>query len=473
MKLLLQVVACMAIAMGSPGQVVAAPDQPDAKLAQQMVFEVTVQYAGTQVGRLVQPGFLVGEAGMGVTSYNALHSAQSARATFAGQPGAYEVLILRAEPSLDLALIRLKPEKDAPALTSYLKPAVGDLKDRQPVWTLQSSVAFDDTKASPGIVQVSSENTSHSKDLAFDAPGWIGGNVYQDRHTSGCPLVDERGRLIGVQVWSWPGPGRPVGLTAKAVDDIVQAYSDDCDKAKAKGEDPPQIRVSEARVKFHDKKLISAVFPQMVWDAKAASGAERAKSEAKLLATNLKCKACDGTGKANDSKKKGRAAKCEVCDGAKIVDETKFKAIIQRAADAIAAVQPGTDTYDAVLTLLADAADECAKLNERAFSARLNDDARTQLDPKRIKRGEAVMFSGSLSRERTLSNWDKDVAVIVPGWDAKTKILAIAPDDAGKLDSHESALIVGVVSGFVSVGPSQQCVVLGRVMVVPRRDRVR
>ncbi len=59
------------------------------------------------------------------------------------------------------------------------------------------------------------------------------------------------------------------------------------------------------------------------------------------------------------------------------------------------------------------------------------------------------------------------MAVIVPNWDAKATILAVAPDDGGKLNKGQSALCVGVVIGMVTTGRDHNCVVLDHVMAAP------
>lgn len=487
LRVLVTIAACV---LGSATRA-AAVDPPSTDLARRMVFEVSVQYPGVQVGRLVQPGFLVAEGGVGVTSYNALHGATAARAVFAGDPGSYEVVILRAEPSRDLALVRLKPaDEDTPALERYLPIAPGDLRDRQPVWTLKSSVVLDETKAAAGMVEVSSQNVGRNPGLAFDAPGWIGADVYQDRHTSGCPLVDERGRLVGLQVWSWPGEAtRPVGLTARAIDDLLLAYADDCKKARDRDQPEPSIAVSDARRVYQGKVLIGSVFPRMSWGSVAASRADGPNAEAKRLADNLKCSACSGSGRvpakggtpSRTGGVPGRASRqetCSACDGQRFLPPDRFEGVVARAARAIAAVPHGTDAHDALLGSLAEGAAASSAIDARTFASRLNDITRKQFDPSRLRRGDAVMFVGTLSRDRHLSAWDRNVAIINPGWDAKTRILAISHDDGGSLDRAQQALIVGVVSGIVTARPiphvgAQTCVVLDRVTAVPLRTTPR
>src|SRR5690349_17830302 len=66
-------------------------DQPNAALAERVVFEVTVQYSTAPAALPIQPGFLVGPDGVGVTSYSSLHSAVGATARFVGSPITYKV----------------------------------------------------------------------------------------------------------------------------------------------------------------------------------------------------------------------------------------------------------------------------------------------------------------------------------------------------------------------------------------------
>lgn len=72
---------------------------------------------------------------------------------------------------------------------------------------------MDKAEAIAGLSKVQSQNVNRRADNPFDAPGWIYGNSNQDRLTSGCPMVDEQGRLVGINVWAWPGKeSRPLGL---------------------------------------------------------------------------------------------------------------------------------------------------------------------------------------------------------------------------------------------------------------------
>ncbi len=480
---------CASLAHGVPVMgvegIVNLAVQPDDDLARSTVFEVSVQYPGAQVGRLVQPGFLVGAGGVGITSYNALHGAATAQAVFAGSEGTYKVVVLRAEPSLDLALIRLEPQEGTEAaLDTFLSLAPGDIRDREPVWTLKSSVVLDETKAVPGIVEVSSQNIGRNPGLAFDAPGWITGNLYQDRHTSGCPMVDERGRLVGIQVWSWPGSSsRPVGLTARVVDDLLAGYEEDCRKASERGQPAPAFAVSDVRRQYQGKKLIGSIFPRMEW---TSSRAESANMEAKRLAQNLMCTTCEGTGKGEAKPRSKRepiaprTPPCAACEGNKFLPKEKFEAVVGRAARTIAGVPQGTEAYDTLLKNLHEGAAACMSIDSRVFQGRLTEVARVQLDPERMKRGEVVMFVGTLSRQPALSNWDAKAAIVRPAWDAKASVLALSPDDGGKLDSNQQALIIGVVSGFVTIRPhypyeprQEMCIVLDRVTAVPLKAGVR
>lgn len=467
-------------AVGMVGSVVACvahAQQPDTALARKVVFEVSVRYPGEQVGRFVQPGFLVGEDGVGITSYNALHGASRAEAVFADAAHPFEVVILRAKPSLDLALIRLVNAKDAGSPPAdFLTMAPGDLRDRQPVWTLKSSVAFDETKAMPGIVTISSQNVGRNTAMAFDAPGWISGDINQDRRTSGCPLVDERGRLVGVSVWSWPGASRPAGLTARAVDELLAEYAEDVQKAQDKGQPAPTIAVKDAKQKYHDAKLIGSIFPRMAWPEGSGPRADSANARAKQLRSDLQCPACKGTGKGPESgsdKRRARRADCPACEGSKFQKGDVLARKVALSAAAITSVPPGTEAYETMLGNLAEGVEECSELNSAAFASRLNDVARTQLDPKRIKRGEAVMFTGALQSDRALAEWDKDVVIISPGWSDDTRILAVSHDDGGKLGRAQSAVFVGIVTGTVTAGRDKNYVVLERVSAVPLRSRTR
>lgn len=451
-----------------------AADQPDKKLATDTVFEVSVKYAGEQMPEIVQPGFLVGPEGVAITSYNALHSAIAANAQFFDQKSQYKVVLLAAEVSLDLALIKLLPAGEGtPPITTHLSLAPGDLKDGQPVWTLRASNTMDEAKAIAGLSKIQTQNVNRRADNPFDAPAWIYGNSNQDRQTGGCPMVDEEGRLVGINVWAWPGAeSRPLGLTAKVVDDLLLKYRDESKRAAEKGEPAPTTQIAQLKEKYHDEKLIGSIFPRIGWPPRGDT--TLAKAQAHNLRSACLCQTCDGDGKttSKETDKRGKtrtkSETCDKCNGTGILPEDKLEKIGARAARAICSVPPGSEAYDDIVDELASSARELYKANRSSFTARINESARERLDPKRIKRGDAIMLVGSLNRRPPKgAAWDKDVAHISTSWDDKAQILAIAPDDGGKLDSGRSALIVGVVAGYVTAGRDNRWIVMERVTAVP------
>ncbi|HYE61602.1 MAG TPA: serine protease [Phycisphaerales bacterium] len=469
--------------------------QPTTRLAETAVFELTVTYDTDIVAQPIQPGFLVGPSGVGITSYNALHTARAAKARFLHQPDVYyKVELMTAEPGRDLALVKLSPMKEeSPAIEVFLPLAPGELKDRQPVWTLISSSYPDEIKAKAGIADIVHEKLNPNPRInpqgqeeiePFVAPGWIYSTLQQNRTHSGCPLVDDQGRLVGINVWSWPSAAaRPVGLTQNSVDDLLKKYREETERAKAKGEGPPMMPITAARSKYREQKLIGSVFPRLNWPAVAGKGAE-ATALAGNFASSLTCNLCKGKGtitergiipkeKAGGRLRQGREEvrnkKCPECEGSKVIDAEKIWAKSARVARAIASLDPADEQHRKVLDKLAESAAEVHRLNGAEFSKRLKAQAREQLNPRSVQRGEAVMFIGAL-QAADLQNWDKEVERISVSWDNRAGLLAVAPA-CPQIDRGQQALFVGVVSGFVTGRRGDQWVVLERVSGVPLHAR--
>lgn len=461
----------------------ATDDQPDSALAKSTVFELAISHDCKQVGSVIQPGFLVGSDGVGVTSYNALHGATGATARFHGSDVEYKVTILTAQPSQDLALIKLTPPSgDSGGTLKHLLLAPGEVQNGQTVWTLRSLVVEDEAKAIPGLASVGTQNLrGWESNSPFESPRWIFANKHQDRNTSGCPLVDEQGRVVGINVWAWPAAElRPLGLTGKVVDDLLTKYRSEKVKGDNKNEPMPAISVAQAKSKYNDQRLIGSIFPRLAYP-KGTGPLDEARAQAKALESTVICRTCSGRGEVDtkiirDQGQKSfyvpKKERCSACNGSRFVDKDKLGPNCARAAHTICRVSPGCDGYEKMIDMLEESANQIQAVGGGTFVKRLNEFTRERIDLKRIKRGEAIMFVGSLSRDKVLTAWEKDVAVVNVPWDAKAGVLAIAPDDGGKLDGRNRALIVGVVTGFVTARQADQWIVLDRVVAVPMKGEV-
>jgi hypothetical protein len=459
-----------------------ATGTPDEALARACVFEVALTYgADNEVATPVQPGFLVRSRAtgiVGVTSYMPLHGATSASARFAGSEGRYDLEILTAMPGRDVALVRLVPVSEqgqapAPALSpeQFLDLAPGDLRAGQTVWSLQASRLTGEVRAAPGLLAIEDQGPRSSR-RPFDAPGWLFAKENNRQH-SGCPLVDERGRLVGINVWGWPGAGaRPLGLTATTVDDLFGQYDQEQQRARNKGEELKPIRVRDARQKFAGLKRAGSVFPALHF-SKPPGDPAVAKRLLLSLRDDLSCGMCTGTGQLTDKDGGKRPAtrkeKCTQCKGAGVKDRDEFAKIARRAARALTSLPQGTDEFDKVVDAFSDGVGTLVERRPPEFATRLREVGRAWFDPDRAERGDAVMFIGSIAGDGALGDWEKDV-VVVELTDTKVRALAVAPEDS-KLGKKGSALIAGVVAGFITGADGTPWIVLERVTAVPYSRR--
>jgi len=159
---------------------------------------------------------------------------------------------------------------------------------------------------------------------------------------------------------------------------------------------------------------------------------------------------------------------CKSCKGSRFCAKEKMGPCCDRAAAAIADLVPACEGYDDVLKCLIGSSARVSALGALRFSERINECAREKLNSRRLQRGQAIMFVGKIARNASLTDWEKDMAVAsIDGAGSTFKILAVAPDDAGRLDPKQSAIIVGVVTGMVSARRGEDWIVLDRVMAVP------
>ena len=212
----------------SPAAVAGAQDEPLSvadvvdRVDDGVVLITALNAEGEKVG--LGSGFVAGPGGIVVTNYHVVKNASQARVQLHDQTSA-EVLGYRAyDPDADLAILQLKdpPERMEPlTLHSTDNPRSGSsvLAIGHP-----SGFRFTTTTGIVSAVHRTADLPSQYREF-LDAPAdyvWIQTSAPISPGNSGGPLLDERGRVIGINTWVASGANLGFALHAGHIAALLQ-----------------------------------------------------------------------------------------------------------------------------------------------------------------------------------------------------------------------------------------------------------
>ena len=177
-------------------------------------------------------GFVIDEEGHVVTNQHVVAGADEFRVRFGEDGEPIEAELLGDDPSVDLALLKVDPEDVGEELQPLELGASEDLRPGDPVIAIGSPFGLEGTVTS-GIVSALGRTITAPND--FSISGAIQTDAAINPGNSGGPLLDERGRVIGVNSQIRTGGGNAnsgVGF-AVPVDEIKRSLP-----ALERGEEP-------------------------------------------------------------------------------------------------------------------------------------------------------------------------------------------------------------------------------------------
>jgi len=211
----LALAACIAFGASPAGATDAAP-VPDAALAQlqDRVIEISKRVTPSVVhvaaivkvndrrNEVTGSGVIVSADGRILTNHHVVEKAEKVTVTMPGVPGKIPARIVGTDKQTDLALLRIATAQPLPAATLG---SSGEVKVGQWVLAVGNPYGLDGT-VSLGIVSAKGRNLG-IPDLIND---FIQTDAMIDRGSSGGPLVDLDGRVVGINS---RGQGRGIGFT--------------------------------------------------------------------------------------------------------------------------------------------------------------------------------------------------------------------------------------------------------------------
>ncbi|MFL5931543.1 MAG: S1C family serine protease [Gaiellaceae bacterium] len=147
---------------------------------------------GTQKVGALGSGFVVDDKGDIVTNDHVVHGASSIRVGFTGGVS-YPATIVGADPSSDLAVIRV--EAPRAALHPLAFDDAGGIRVGDPVYAIGNPFGLDRTMTA-GIVSATRRDIQSPNGLTI--PNAIQTDAPINHGNSGGPLLDARGRVVGV-----------------------------------------------------------------------------------------------------------------------------------------------------------------------------------------------------------------------------------------------------------------------------------
>ncbi len=190
-----------------------------ARVATRRSFEDSVQGAGS--------GFVWDGAGHVVTNYHVVHASDALYVRFAGDPTSYRARVVNSAPHQDLAVLELV-ERPAHELEPIALGRSAGLQVGQHVYAIGNPFGLDQTLSSGLISGLGREIRSLTQHKIKNV---IQTDAAINPGNSGGPLLDSRGRLIGVNTaiytlsgaYNGIGFAVPVDTVRRIVEEILES----------------------------------------------------------------------------------------------------------------------------------------------------------------------------------------------------------------------------------------------------------
>jgi S1-C subfamily serine protease len=206
----------------------AAPAAPEASLEERIiavserikpsvVFVQAIVRVNDRKSEVTGSGVIASADGLVLTNHHVVERAEKVEVSVPGRKQPYRAEVLGNDKQTDLAVLRIRPEQP---LTAANFGRVEDVRVGQWVLAIGNPYGLDGT-VSLGIVSAKGRNLE-IPDLLND---FIQTDAMIDRGSSGGPLVDLEGRVIGINS---RGQGRGIGFTipVDTVLDVLAQISD-------------------------------------------------------------------------------------------------------------------------------------------------------------------------------------------------------------------------------------------------------
>jgi len=277
--------------------------QPDAwgPEIEQAVFKVR---AGTDAGRHVHArtlGFLIGDRGLGITSFSVLQRAKKAgHVVFDDIESELDFDVLGVDTTANLALVRV----DLSDVFELRRPVPLRFRD-EPLGEGESIHVVGDWRLAGGARRAVSGTVS-AVERCSDLPGPL-------RRTTGCspasvwmrtdapihvthtggPVLDDNGDVVGLSTWAWTGnDAESLAIAADELRGLVTRF-----------EDAEPLNLARERRGWRRIELAQSAFPILEMDQR--DRVTKTLTSARALRRQVPCPTCDGTQVVRERRKVG------------------------------------------------------------------------------------------------------------------------------------------------------------------------
>ncbi len=176
--------------------------------ARRGVFPILVDTENPTVYRRTY-AFLVNDEGLAITQFHTLRNTAGAQALLPNIDEPVPVELWDAQPELDLALIKLPKEAVAQAKLNVLPVEKKGPTEGDSIWVLGVS-REDRPTVTTGVIQTIKPHAQLSAELRRALPfeqlsHWVQTDAVIMAHSSGGPMINSEGKVVGMAVWVWPG----------------------------------------------------------------------------------------------------------------------------------------------------------------------------------------------------------------------------------------------------------------------------
>jgi hypothetical protein len=365
----------------------------------------TVDEQGNDVGSGTI--FFVSRDGLAVTNYHVVEGCLDGRVELPHHKGALGIKILRLQPELDLALLRVLYPKmgtpfelpDAPEVLSGV-PRMGE-----DVWIVGHALGY-----APSVAKGVVSAIRTCSDIEVCAEHYDGGSTWIQTDctinpgNSGGPLVDSAGRILGVATWKLSRPGVDNAFFALSSEHIAQLMA------------PPLQVMANAEIStLYAKNPTTKRLSPIPSTAIASHVDPREVRRTTLGLVNVaKCRSCDGDGdvieKVRTYKKmgngitirdeKGVRKSCAPCNGTGSADFDRMRPAMEKFIHSYARMDPGSAHHAQVAEFVENQIIGLGRECESVFVLHLTPGAERVFAASADGKEQPVLFHGRLLTDR-------------------------------------------------------------------------
>lgn len=407
------------------------------KEAQRGVFKIWAKVDG---GMQVGTGVLLDTEGRACTNLHVIAGCSGVEVQFMDRPDRVPAELLAIDASIDLALIRLPMTHGAIRGARPLTMRESEVSLGVEVWALGYPDAMSIT-ASRGVVSAlrkTSEFIGRLEGLSDLSPTceWVQTDCVLNPGYSGGPLVDEDGKIVGINTWARTDQRSAYfALSIKHVKEMLKLAPTAPIPFESAGDRLPESSLPLQRPKNESRDLEN--LPRI--EISRTGKAQDVMRTTTYLKQNHFCRGCMGTGIVRERVRTGtshfgnlskpiysqRVSQCRTCDGRKYAEEKMLVGMLDRAMLALCKLAIDDPKRDKAISHATNCIAVAFDMSEKDLSAMLNSKAAIAIADRENDDAKSLFFVGRLEENTPTTNAGRLCTVTIG--DIGQKIALIDP----------------------------------------------